>query len=447
MNKIYTSIVALLMSFFFCQQIDATTIKGQILPSDKGELPSRVYLRAYTQSQSFSLDSADVNTYGAYVLEKSIQSQGLYYLIIGKVRYKVFLTPEEAQIRVQNQYQNQDKVWIENSTENDAYKLFRQSIDFYEPAIFEVLKNYSERDSQNIYLRPLIKGLGQNLKQIKNYYPQTYVYKTLCSIKSWAANPEVDTANNLQKFLKENYLSNLPFENESLLELPIFDDAYMGFVANLMDTTISDLVLLANLIESKSLPQKTYLYTQRQLFRFLVLSQRESQLAYFLAQHTDNPKLKIDLVLQSQMKEVAAIMPGQKSKDIKGLDVVDKPQSLNAFLEKKKITLLVFWEPGCSHCQEAMPRLETLFERYGNKGLGVFGVSIGEDRAEWKKYVSDKKLAWTNIQMTKKESEQSDASYFFVVYTPTFVLIKQDGTIFHRFIDIRNLEQQIKSIL
>ncbi len=436
-----------LMSFLFCHQLMATTIHGQILPSEQGEIPAKVYLRAYTQSQSFSLDSADVNTYGAYTLDKHIHSHGLYYLIIGKVRYKVFLSPDEPQIRIQNQYQNQDKIWIENSNENDAFKLFRQSVEYYESAIFEILAYYSQTDSQDFYLRPLIKGLAQNIKQIGIYTPQTYVNKTLCSIKSWASKPEVDTVINLKRMMKLNYLTSLPLDNVSLLELPIFDDTYMGYVANLMDTSIADIDSLLAIIENSDLPQKNYLYTNRQLFRFLVLSQRENQLNRFLFLQSGNIRLVDDLVLQSQMKEVAVIMPGQKTKDIKGLDIQGKPQSLYSFLEKKKITLLIFWEPSCTHCTDALPRLETLYERYGNKGFGIFSVSIADNTAEWKKYVAMQKLPWTNIQMVKNEKEKNDANYFFVVYTPTFVLIKQDGTIFHRFIDIRNLEQQIKSIL
>jgi thiol-disulfide isomerase/thioredoxin len=417
--------VLLFWSLLLCHTSYATTIKGQILPSDKGELPSRIYLRAYTQSQSFSLDSADVNAYGAYLLEKEITNHRLYYLIIGKIRYKVFLSPDESQIRIQNQYQNQEKIWIENSPENDAYTLFRQSIDYYEPSIFNILKNHIQIDSLDIYIRPLIKGLRQNLMQIEKYYPQTFIYKTLCSTKSWVKRTEVDTVSDLRKFLRQNFLSTLPFENENLLELPIFDDTYMGYVANLMDTTNADLDTLTLLIENKILPPKIYLYTHRQLFRFLILAQRENQLSSFLKQHINNPRLKDDLVLQSQMKEVVAIMPGQKAREIKGFDVFDKSQLLSSFLEKNKLTLLMFWEPDCSHCQEAMPRLETLFEKYGNKGLGIFGVSIGEDKEKWKKYLVAKKVPWTNIQMAKNEKEKNDASYFFVVYTPTFVLIKK----------------------
>jgi hypothetical protein len=77
----------------------------------------------------------------------------------------------------------------------------------------------------------------------------------------------------------------------------------------------------------------------------LILAQRENQLSSFLKQHINNPRLKDDLVLQSQMKEVAAIMPGQKARDIKGFDVFDKSQLLSSFLEKNKLTLLMFWEP------------------------------------------------------------------------------------------------------
>jgi hypothetical protein len=114
--------VLLFWSLLLCHTSYATTIKGQILPSDKGELPSRIYLRAYTQSQSFSLDSADVNAYGAYLLEKEITNRiDSTILSLARVRYKVFLSPDESQIRIQNQYQNQEKIWIENSPENDAF--------------------------------------------------------------------------------------------------------------------------------------------------------------------------------------------------------------------------------------------------------------------------------------------------------------------------------------
>jgi len=44
-------------------------------------------------------------------------------------------------------------------------------------------------------------------------------------------------------------------------------------------------------------------------------------------------------------------------------------------LSEANVTLLVFWETWCPHCQDEMPRMQQLFERYQEQGLQIIGLT------------------------------------------------------------------------
>jgi thiol-disulfide isomerase/thioredoxin len=44
-------------------------------------------------------------------------------------------------------------------------------------------------------------------------------------------------------------------------------------------------------------------------------------------------------------------------------------------LDDGKATLVVFWEVWCPHCQREVPELQATWEKYGDKGLNMVGVT------------------------------------------------------------------------
>src|SRR3954447_22593745 len=44
-----------------------------------------------------------------------------------------------------------------------------------------------------------------------------------------------------------------------------------------------------------------------------------------------------------------------------------------------KVVLVDFWATWCLPCQDSMPWLNQLADKYGNEGLTVFGISMNED--------------------------------------------------------------------
>lgn len=96
----------------------------------------------------------------------------------------------------------------------------------------------------------------------------------------------------------------------------------------------------------------------------------------------------------------ASLLIGAKTRDIvladttgkKWISMHDMPQSC---------VIVALWGPHCSHCKQSIP---LLYEKYMSElkalDVGVYAVaetSDGELFADWKKFVKENKLDWTNV--------------------------------------------------
>lgn len=70
-------------------------------------------------------------------------------------------------------------------------------------------------------------------------------------------------------------------------------------------------------------------------------------------------------------------------------------RTLAAF--KGKVVLVDFWASWCPPCRKANPELVAIYSQFKTKGFEIFGVSIDEDRAAWKKAIAQDKLPWTQV--------------------------------------------------
>ena len=68
---------------------------------------------------------------------------------------------------------------------------------------------------------------------------------------------------------------------------------------------------------------------------------------------------------------------------------VSRPDSrpLNLADFKGKVVFLNFWATWCKPCEEEMPSMERLYQRYKDKGLVVLAISKDADGAPWPPFV------------------------------------------------------------
>src|ERR1700693_2013146 len=92
---------------------------------------------------------------------------------------------------------------------------------------------------------------------------------------------------------------------------------------------------------------------------------------------------------------------------------------------KGKVVLLEFWTTWCPYCFTEAPFVEKINQEYGDKGLLVLTINVGESKKTVKKYL-DQHPRTTRIILT--EDTNLAAMYQAVEY-PIYVVIDKDGNI------------------
>lgn len=86
---------------------------------------------------------------------------------------------------------------------------------------------------------------------------------------------------------------------------------------------------------------------------------------------------------------------GQASPEIAIKDVNGKVQKLSNL--KGRVVLIDFWASWCGPCRKTMPGLVSLYKQYKSKGFEIYGISIDDNKADWKKAIADDKITWLQV--------------------------------------------------
>jgi peroxiredoxin len=155
---------------------------------------------------------------------------------------------------------------------------------------------------------------------------------------------------------------------------------------------------------------------------------------------------------------LAALMLASAAPLARALEVGTTPPEINlTALDGKKVSLAAlrgkvvivdFWASWCAPCKEEMPVLQSLYKRFGSKGLVVIGVSVDNDREKAKTFIDGLKVSFPIVH----DADKSVAGRFKPPRMPTSYVIDKAGKI--RFVhagfrkeDAKKLEEEITKLL
>jgi thiol-disulfide isomerase/thioredoxin len=127
-------------------------------------------------------------------------------------------------------------------------------------------------------------------------------------------------------------------------------------------------------------------------------------------------------------------MPTRSIPPIVAQTAESKPFHLDASSVKKP-TLLVFWATWCEPCRKEIPHLIDWQKEHGSD-TNIVGVNMDEDFTVAQKLIKKLGINYENIEDKKGKI----ADEFFIVYTPTMVLVDTKGRIVkesNRFSDMK----------
>ncbi len=128
--------------------------------------------------------------------------------------------------------------------------------------------------------------------------------------------------------------------------------------------------------------------------------------------------------------------------DISLLDINADVKTLSKSCSK--LTILLFWTAADVNQRLFNSDLKGLYEKYNDRGLEVYQVSLDSDKTYWATQVKDQNLPWVSVCDNSGVNSQYAALYN-ITKLPSMFLISGEGNIIGKDIfDIAKLESTIK---
>lgn len=137
---------------------------------------------------------------------------------------------------------------------------------------------------------------------------------------------------------------------------------------------------------------------------------------------------------------------GKQFKDFEMADTQGNMHKLSEFVAANKVTLVDFWASWCGPCRAEMPAVKAAYEAYKNKGFGIVGVSLDNNKEAWLDAISTMGMEWANLSDLKGWNSEG-AKLYGVTSIPATVLVAQDGTILARNLRGEAIQKKLAEIL
>ena len=135
-------------------------------------------------------------------------------------------------------------------------------------------------------------------------------------------------------------------------------------------------------------------------------------------------------VLENIIKKANRIRPlllGELAPNMIMMDTNDQLVSLYSL--KSYITILLFWDPDCGHCEKEIPHLKEVYDKFKEKyGLEIFAVCSDTSLVKWKEHINRREMNWINVDGPRSLTGDYHELYD-IQTTPVIYILDRDKKI------------------
>lgn len=146
---------------------------------------------------------------------------------------------------------------------------------------------------------------------------------------------------------------------------------------------------------------------------------------------TESQKYRIE----DKIENVEKNMRGSKANDFSFLTLSDSTSTLYQTIDDDCILLLMFFDPECEHCDEAISYLkenQSLSEGMDSGHIRVLAVYCGENKLSW---LRKAELMPQNWVIGYNDGEIEDTDLYYLPSMPTIYLLDGQGMVLQKDID------------
>jgi thiol-disulfide isomerase/thioredoxin len=144
--------------------------------------------------------------------------------------------------------------------------------------------------------------------------------------------------------------------------------------------------------------------------------------------------------------DLAKITAYNDSISIQNSKIITNPKRKTKSLYdvKAKYTVLVFWEPDCSHCKVAMPKLHDEYNAtLKARGVEVYAVCTQLKKGVWGEFLTKNNMFdWSNVWDPYNTSKFRDK--YDITSTPIIFILSADKKILLKKVDVEQIDKALE---
>jgi thiol-disulfide isomerase/thioredoxin len=454
------------LSSFFCFAQNGYEIKVTLKPFKN----QYIYLGHYYGKQLPIIDSAKVNEKSEAVFKGDKKLGGGIYLIGYPDRSHNFeiLIDKNQKFSVVADTTKIQSIAFQNSPENAEFKAYQQFMmknGLLLDSLAKKRRTVSPQDS--VKMTAQMEAINEKIKKYRNDIIAKEGNSLLAALLKAMKEPDVPQNDPAAKtdsmfayhYFKKHYWDGVNFYDDRLIRTPFFEnriDRYMDqLVYPSADSVTKELDYMLGFASINDEMQKFLLIK----FVNRYLNQKymwEDKVFVHLFENYFSNKTYPWLTeagtktITNRAYSLMANILGTEASDIELPDTSGKTTKLYSL--QSPYTLVVIWDPTCSHCKEIVPKLDSAYTtKWRSMGLKFFAVARETDgkKSDWLNFIREHHLYdWTHVYYSK-EAEQSRVNAGIPSYTqlydvqsfPTLYLLDKDKRIIAKKLTLEQIDE------
>ena len=431
---------------------------------------------AYHFGNNFNVEDSALINNGTVVFKKNTKlSPGIYAIVFpGQTKYVDFLVDKEQIISIRSDTADLiNKTTVTGSKENLLFQQYQKYIFGKgkqlqtERQAFINSRTKSDSSLHEKNYNRLNKELTDYRENVIKQYPQsmlTVLFKSMKEPVILIPHPQTkqDSLTDFE-YYKKHYWDDITFMDDRIIRTPFFLPKVENYFRNILpqspDSIIKTADYLLLLARSNTEMYKfllnwltdEYMYPKYMgldaVFVHLFENYHSKGISTWLNEKQQN-------IISNRAYMLMANLIGEKAADLEMVDSSGKPVHLYDI--NAPYTLVVFWDPTCSHCRVEVPKLDSMYEaKWKNQGMKIYGVLTENEKPKWLQFIKENNLKdWIHVyqkdEIKKSIADANKPGYkqlYDVVQTPTLYLLDKEKHIIAKKLTLQQMDDLLQTKL
>jgi thiol-disulfide isomerase/thioredoxin len=318
-----------------------------------------------------------------------------------------------------------------------------------------------------------IKEYTTHLQKFRDSISGKYPESFLSALFKAMVDPKIPPAsqhpggrydsNFVYHYYKEHYWDDMSYTDDRMVRTPFFESKLVKYYRDLVSPNPDSLIKeIDHMLLYSRASKEMYKFLMVHFVQKYINPQFMGQDAVFVHLFEKYINTNKADFFTPQYKEFAAKrayslmanLIGRQAPQLNMVDSVNKP--LQLYDLKSAFTVVVFWDPTCSHCKEVVPKVDSIYEaKWKKEGVEVYAVKTDGTKEEWLKFIKDHHLdGWKHVYPAPGKDEAEIAAgrpgykqLYDVYQTPMLYLLDKDKRIIAKKLTYLQINEVINSKL